>query len=158
MFSKTTEYALRATIYIARKSSEEKKIGIWEIANAIDSPKSFTAKILQMLTGNKKIVSSMHGPNGGFYMTKEAKKLPVRAVLRAVNEDEVLTKCILGLKECSDRSPCPLHEEYRNIRRRLTRLFESSTIEDLATGTKGNLFVTNKKIRSSGQKSPPKKK
>jgi DNA-binding IscR family transcriptional regulator len=28
MFSKATEYALRATIYIAQNSSEEKKIGI----------------------------------------------------------------------------------------------------------------------------------
>lgn len=28
MFSKTTEYALRATIYLAKKSSPDKKIGI----------------------------------------------------------------------------------------------------------------------------------
>jgi Rrf2 family transcriptional regulator, iron-sulfur cluster assembly transcription factor len=47
MFSKATEYALRATIYIAQKSSTEHKIGLEEIAKAIDSPASFTAKILQ---------------------------------------------------------------------------------------------------------------
>ena len=28
MFSKATEYALRATIFIAQKSSEEKKLGL----------------------------------------------------------------------------------------------------------------------------------
>ena len=28
MFSKATEYALRATIYLAKKSSSDKKIGI----------------------------------------------------------------------------------------------------------------------------------
>ena len=50
MFSKSTEYALRATIYIAQKSSEENKLGIKEISEAIDSPQSFTAKILQSLT------------------------------------------------------------------------------------------------------------
>ena len=38
MFSKATEYALRATIYIAKKSTEEKKLGIEEISRAIDSP------------------------------------------------------------------------------------------------------------------------
>ncbi|MBK6992081.1 MAG: Rrf2 family transcriptional regulator [Chitinophagaceae bacterium] len=50
MFSKATEYALRATIFIAQKSTEETKLSIDDIAKAIDSPKSFTAKILQQLT------------------------------------------------------------------------------------------------------------
>ena len=38
MFSKSTEYALRATIYIAQQSTKENKIGIAEVAHAIDSP------------------------------------------------------------------------------------------------------------------------
>ena len=50
MFSKATEYALRATIYIAQKSSVDKKLSLTEIAQAIDLPPSFTAKILQLLT------------------------------------------------------------------------------------------------------------
>jgi DNA-binding IscR family transcriptional regulator len=42
MFSKATEYALRATIYLAQKSSPENKLGLEDISMAIDSPKSFT--------------------------------------------------------------------------------------------------------------------
>ena len=61
MFSKATEYALRATIFLAQKSSEENKLGIDEIATAIDSPKSFTAKILQQLTKDNRVVSSVRG-------------------------------------------------------------------------------------------------
>ena len=38
MFSKATEYALRATIFIAQKGTEDNKIGIGEISKAIDSP------------------------------------------------------------------------------------------------------------------------
>ncbi|MBK7605174.1 MAG: Rrf2 family transcriptional regulator [Saprospiraceae bacterium] len=56
------------------------------IAEAIDSPKSFTAKIMQSLTKNNCVISSMRGPNGGFYITESAKKLPVRAVLKAMGE------------------------------------------------------------------------
>ena len=99
MFSKSTEYALRATIYIAQKSSEENKLGIEEISNAIDSPQSFTAKILQLLTRDK-IVSSVRGPNGGFYISEKAKKLPARSILQAMGEAEVLEKCLLGFKKC----------------------------------------------------------
>jgi len=53
MFSKSTEYALRATIYIAQNSNSEKKLAIGQISKAIGSPASFTAKILQNLTRAK---------------------------------------------------------------------------------------------------------
>ena len=145
MFSKTTEYALRATIYIARKSTEEKKLGLGEIAKAIDSPKSFTAKILQILARDNKIISSVPGPNGGFYITEKAKKLPVRAVLKAVNEDDILAKCILGLKECSENKPCPMHANYKFIKAQLIQMFENVTIQTLSDEIrKANTVITNR--------------
>jgi Rrf2 family protein len=146
MFSKATEYALRATIYIAQKSSEEKKLGIEEISKAIDSPKSFTAKILQALTKNNSIISSVRGPNGGFFLTEKAKKLPVRSILKAMGEDEILDKCVLGLKLCSEIQPCPLHTQYKPIRKQLSELFISKTIWELASEIKdGVVFMKNGK-------------
>ena len=145
MFSKTTEYALRATIYIAQKSTEENKLGIEEISNAIDSPQSFTAKILQLLTRNK-IVSSVRGPNGGFYISEKAKKLPARSILQAMGEAEVLEKCVLGLKKCSEVQPCPMHSQYKSIRQQLIQLFVTKTIQQLAADIKdGVVFINNKK-------------
>jgi DNA-binding IscR family transcriptional regulator len=105
-----------------------------------------------MLTGDRNILSSMHRPNGGFYIAEMAKKLPVVAILRAVHEEDVLTKCILGLKECSEKSPCPMHSEYKNIRHRLTQLFETRTIGDLAEEiSNGKLFIGNRKMKLSPQ-------
>ncbi|MBN8676528.1 MAG: Rrf2 family transcriptional regulator [Chitinophagales bacterium] len=132
MFSKATEYALRATIYIAQNSSEERKVGIQAIAEAIDSPQSFTAKILQLLTRDNKIIRSVPGPHGGFYITEKAKKLPARFILKAMGEEEALEKCVLGLNQCSEKSPCPMHSRYKFIKQQLKELFESKTIQDLA--------------------------
>jgi len=132
MFSKATEYALRASIFIAQKSSEESKLGLDEIAKGINSPKSFTAKILQQLTAGNKIISSTRGPGGGFFMTKNAKMLPVKAILSAMEDDDVLDKCVLGLKKCSDTKPCPMHNQYKTIKVQLKNLFLSKTIQDLA--------------------------
>lgn len=144
MFPKATEYALRATIYIAQKSTEEKKLGIEEISRAIDSPRSFTAKILQLLTKDNKLISSVRGPNGGFYMTENAKKLPVRAILTAMGEDEILEKCILGLNQCSEAKPCPMHSKYKSIKKKLIKLFETKTIQQLAADIKdGEVFINN---------------
>ncbi len=146
MFSKATEYALRATIYIAQKSSEENKIGIDEISRAIDSPQPFTAKILQALTKNNKIVSSVRGPNGGFYITPKARKLPVSRILKAMGDEEVLEKCVLGLKQCNETQPCPMHAQYKPIRKQLKELFITKTIEQLAADIKdGVVFISNKK-------------
>lgn len=146
MFSKATEYALRATIYIAKNSWDEKKISIDEIAKAIDSPKSFTAKILQSLTRDGILVSSARGPNGGFFLTKDAKKLPVRSVLQAMGEDDLLDKCVLGLKLCSEVQPCPMHEQYRTIKQQLIQLFVTKTIQQLADEIKvGKVYINNKK-------------
>lgn len=146
MFSKATEYALRATIYIAKKSSEDNKIGIDEIAAAIDSPQSFTAKILQLLTKDNKLISSVRGPNGGFFLTEKSKNLPVRSILLAMGEDDVLEKCVLGLKRCNEVQPCPMHAQYKSIKYQLIQLFETKTIRQLAAEIKdGEVYINNKR-------------
>lgn len=146
MFSKTTEYALRATIYIAQRSGDKNKPGLAEIAKAIDSPKSFTAKILQLLTKDNKVVSSVRGPNGGFFLTEKARRLPVHAILEAMGEDEILKKCVLGLKLCSEIQPCPMHNQYKPLKLQLIKLFETKTIQALADEiTTGASFIGNKK-------------
>lgn len=146
MFSKTTEYALRATIYIAQKGTEERKIGITEISKAIDSPQSFTAKILQELKKDNRIIQSVSGPNGGFFMTEKARKMPIRTVLEAMGEYKILDKCILGLDKCSETKPCPMHSKYKVIKKQLIELFETKTIQQLADDIKGgDMFINNKR-------------
>lgn len=147
MFSKTTEYALRATIYIAQKGSKENKLRIDEIAKAIGSPQSFTAKILQQLTRNNSIVSSVRGPNGGFYLSERAKRLPVSAILEVMEENDFFKKCVLGLKQCSEIKPCPMHYEYKPIKLQLIDLFEKKTIQNLAQEiNNGDAFINIVKV------------
>ncbi|MCY1546987.1 HTH-type transcriptional repressor NsrR [compost metagenome] len=144
MFSKSTEYALRATIYIAKKGTKQDKLSIDEIAEAIDSPRAFTAKILHTLSKNKGLINSVSGPNGGFYISEEAKKKSVSVVLSAMGEEEVLERCVLGLNKCSGTHPCPMHEEYKSIKLQLLKLFKSKTIAQLAAEIKdGAIYISN---------------
>jgi Rrf2 family transcriptional regulator, iron-sulfur cluster assembly transcription factor len=132
MFSKSTEYALRAIIYLAQKSSADQKIGITELSEAIDSPKSFTAKILQKLTRGNKLISSVTGPAGGFYLTDQAKKKSLLHVLTLLEDEGIITGCILGLKECSEKNPCPMHAQYKKIKPQLLDMLDHKTIQELA--------------------------
>jgi Rrf2 family iron-sulfur cluster assembly transcriptional regulator len=144
MFSKSTEYALRAVIYISKYSSEDNKVGLEEISNAIHSPASFTAKVLQKITKNSDLVDSVTGPKGGFYMTDKAKKMPLLEVLNILNEDDIIDKCILGLQECSESDPCPLHDKYKLIKPQILEMFRNKSLQELANEvSKGKLILKN---------------
>lgn len=132
MFSKTTEYALRATLFIARESSQGKRPGIQQVADAIGSPVSFTAKILQVLTRNNALISSVRGPNGGFFISEKMRNRPLDTILKVTGEIDILNKCVLGLYECSEKNPCPLHHEYKGIKQQLKHLFNSRSIAEVA--------------------------
>lgn len=148
MFSKACEYAIRAALYISIKSVDGSKLGIKEIAKEIDSPEPFTAKILQTLS-REKIISSIKGPNGGFYLDPKAKPVPINAIVRAMDGEDVLYTCSLGLKECSDDFPCPIHHEIKRYKDRLRKIMKEKTLQDLtkelASG-KTFLKIDKKKI------------
>ena len=133
MFSKTCEYAIRALIYIAQKSKDGNRIGIKEIASGIDSPEYFIAKILQELS-RKGFVQSAKGPNGGFYMDENNLKLSVADIVREMDGDKLFSGCGLGLKECSEDHPCPIHKDFKHIRQEIKTMLEESRIQ---------LFVEN---------------
>jgi Rrf2 family protein len=102
------------------------------LSEPIDSPKSFTAKILQNLTRDNKLISSVTGPSGGFYLTDQAKKKSLLNVLNLLEDEGIITGCILGLKECSEKNPCPMHSEYKKIKPQLLSMLDDKTILQLA--------------------------
>jgi Rrf2 family protein len=86
MVSKTCEYAIRAMLFVAQKSKNDSKVGVKQIAKAIDSPEPFIAKILQDL-GKKGLVLSSKGPTGGFYLDKAGLKKSLADIVNAIDGD-----------------------------------------------------------------------
>ena len=141
MFSKACEYAIRAAIYISANSDTDHKVGIDAICQQIEAPKHFTAKILQALS-RKRIISSQKGVNGGFYMDKKQSAKMLIEIVDAVDGDSIFTGCGLGLKECSETEPCPLHNSFKSIRNDLKTMLSSSSIDALAKNlTDGSGFL-----------------
>ncbi|MGZ3864268.1 MAG: RrF2 family transcriptional regulator [Bacteroidia bacterium] len=139
MFSKACEYAIRAAIYIAAQSLEGRRVGLKEIAKDIDSPEAFTAKILQELS-RCNIIDSTKGPTGGFYIApKNQLKIKLKHIVSAIDGDKVFTGCGLGLKECSEREPCPVHDRFKIIRQELSAMLNATTIGEMAVETKDGL-------------------
>ena len=136
MFSKSCEYGIRATIFIATQCYNETKVGLKEIAQEIDSPMPFTAKILQVLVKND-IIKSSKGVGGGFMVLKEDLALiTLSKIVVAIDGDSVFLRCGLGLSNCSEDHPCPIHEKFKFVKQDLAFMLENTTLEELASGIK----------------------
>ena len=132
MLSKTCEYAIRASIFIATQSSQNKRVTIKEIAKNIDSPQSFTAKILQILA-KKEIVHSIKGIGGGFEIPKDdIKKINLAQIVIAIDGEALFTSCGLGIDHCSEERPCPLYKKFKGIRKELVFMLENTNLEEMA--------------------------
>ncbi|MDQ2658140.1 MAG: Rrf2 family transcriptional regulator [Bacteroidota bacterium] len=141
MFSKACEYGIKAIIYIATRSGEDARIKIGDISENVGSPEAFTAKILGALV-KQKIVRSQTGPSGGFYMEKpKMKQIKVSQIVAAIDGDSIYNGCALGLSECSNTQPCPMHDKFVKVRTQLKEMLETTTIHDLATGLKSGKTI-----------------
>jgi Rrf2 family protein len=144
MFSKSCEYAIKAMIFVAQKSKENLRVGIKEIAKGTDAPEHFMAKIMQDLS-RRKLIHSAKGPNGGFYMDQSDLKNSVADIVKAIDGDTLYKDCVLGLKVCSEKNPCPVHFEYKAIKKNLITMIEKNTLADFNEKLdSGKFFLKNK--------------
>ncbi|MEB8328373.1 Rrf2 family transcriptional regulator [Flavobacteriaceae bacterium KMM 6897] len=139
MFSKACEYGIRATTYIALQSLEGRRVSLKEIAEEIDSPVAFTAKILQLLSKNN-VVDSVKGAYGGFEIERtQIDRLKLSEIVNAIDGDKIYVGCGLGLKECNADKPCPVHDKFVEIRNNLKQMLENTTLYEMTTGLEAGL-------------------
>lgn len=131
MFNKETQYALRGLVYIQIQNLKGCRPGIDEISREIESPRFFTAKILQSLV-RMGFVKSLKGKGGGFFFDKERPELTIRELITAIEGDKIISGCGFGLKYCNPDNPCPIHERYAPIRDAIEDLVTTETIKSLA--------------------------
>jgi len=128
MFSNSCKYAIRAVLYLAINSDESNKLKVDDIAQELDVPKHFLAKVLQQLT-KYQIISSFKGRSGGFYLTKKNRSTSLMKVIEAIDGPVKTKDCILGLDHCSDTLPCPYHFSVSNFRQDFYRKLKSESID-----------------------------
>jgi Rrf2 family protein len=131
LFKKETEYALRGLIYIQSQNTGGRRPGIAEIAKEIDAPQFYTAKILQRLV-KQGFVESLKGKGGGFRFNADLPQLTLKTIITAIEGDHLFTGCGIGLKECSNENPCPIHDQYAPIRDAIEKLISDESIQSLA--------------------------
>lgn len=130
MLSKMCKTGIKAVVFLCCEGSEGNCIGIKQIATAINSSEHTVGKLLQVLV-REKIICSLKGPSGGYFITDEQRELPIFSIVDAIDGREKFEECGLGLSVCSAQHPCPIHEQYEPIRSGLERIFRQKKVGDL---------------------------
>jgi len=105
MISHTTEYALRAVVYLAQHPHDS-----WttkQIAAATRVPAGYLSKVLQGLSRSR-LITSQRGRKGGFQLGRDPAELTVLEVVNAVEPIQRIRHCPLNLAS-HGMDLCPLH-------------------------------------------------
>ncbi len=112
-----------------------------DIAKPINVPQAYIAKLLQALV-KEKIVTSVRGVNGGFYLDEKNKNQTILSIIAVINGKEQFNTCMLSLEKCDEDKPCPLHNMLNPSRNDILKNLRSKTIKDLVKDVElGNTFL-----------------
>jgi len=140
LLSKSCQYGIRALLYVAMESDKNKKTELIKIAEDLDIPRPYLAKIMQQLV-KRGLARSAKGPNGGFYMTPKEKSKNLLHIIEAIDGLEYFAQCGLGMEQCDDNNPCPIHTEMVKIRENAMKTFGKFSVEKIGQKIKKGEFV-----------------
>jgi Rrf2 family transcriptional regulator, nitric oxide-sensitive transcriptional repressor len=127
VFSQTTEYALRAVVWLADHPSEPQTAR--EIAEGMSVPQMYLSKVMQLLV-RAGVVRGQRGKSGGFVLAKPVDELSVWEVVNAVEPLRRIRTCPLGLAR-HRHLLCPLHRKMDQTLASIEDDFKSTFISDL---------------------------
>ena len=128
MFSQTVEYALRAVVWLAGHGEGE-PVGVAQIAEGTQVPRSYLSKVLQGLS-RAGLVASRAGVKGGHYLARPAAEITVLEVIDAVDPIERIHGCPLGLKTHAKKL-CGMHARLDAAIAHVQEALGGSTIADI---------------------------
>ncbi len=134
IYSATTEYAIRALAHMATLDTGERVLAR-DLAAATSIPRQFLGKILHRLA-RLGLLNSAKGRGGGFRFNKDPTELSVADVVAAVEGGDLSKVCVLGLDECNDSQPCPMHDQWVSFRTALMERVYAMTVADLGRNLK----------------------
>lgn len=118
-----------------------------DIAGAGRAPQSFLAKIFQKLARHG-IVRSLRGAVRGYVLARPLKEIKLKEIVLAIEGPDLFERCIFWSDRCADSNPCPLHEQWKQIKQKsFGKLMDETTLADLMKITVGSRGMKRRSLR-----------
>jgi Rrf2 family protein len=134
IINRTTQYTLQVMMHLVAHPSSQPVLAR-ELAEQLRIPSPYLAKLLQ-LPCRAGWLSSTRGRGGGYTLTPGAKNITLLEILILTRGERVSRECLLGFKECDDKTACVMHCHWKPIKRELLGQFGGYTLAQLATPRK----------------------
>lgn len=126
--SKTSEYALRILIFMAKNPEE-----LYTAKYLIEKLNVSDKYLRRLMTDLSKsgFIRSTQGRDGGYTFAKDIHDIFLYDIIDSVEGMEQLNDCVLGFNECSCSNPCAMHDDWIIIREKLNKVFRKTKLSDL---------------------------
>lgn len=124
-----SRYAIEGLMVLAKRPFGI-PIELRDIAAAAEAPPDFLAKIFQKLK-RANIVISSRGAVRGYALARRAAVISLVDIFTAVEGGDVFEHCVFWSDRCADRSPCPMHREWKKMRDAIVGSMRKITLADL---------------------------
>lgn len=128
-FSTKGDYGLALVVGLARSENKNPR-SLRQLALTERVPFGYAEQLVGKLR-QAKIVRSMRGTHGGYKLNRDPKKITVGDVIRALEEDGLVT-CQRQVRVCPRASVCYTHGVWSKLQASLYQAMDRVTISDLA--------------------------
>ena len=129
--STRVRYGLKALVYIAEKSREDKLVRIKEIADDQNISVRYLEQILFKLK-NENIIEGKRGPNGGYRLAKNPEEITLHELYKILDEEEKVIDCNESKENkanCNGQS-CGTTCIWNKLDNAMTKILEETTLND----------------------------
>ena len=129
--STRVRYGLKALVYIAEKSREDKLVRIKEIADDQNISVQYLEQILFKLK-NENISEGKRGPNGGYRLAKNPEEITLHELYKILDEEEKVRDCNESKENkanCNGQS-CGTTCIWNKLDNAMTKILEETTLND----------------------------
>jgi Rrf2 family protein len=127
--SKTSEYALRVLVFMARDGKLQYSSSY--LHTELKIPKKYLQRLLTLLS-KKGFIKSVRGKHGGFTFAKRTEKIFLSDVVKAMEGFQNTPTCIFGFGPCMLQKPCAMHDVWASSQSDLIQALSSTSLRQLA--------------------------
>ena len=126
--NRTTKYAISLLAFMANKP--DSLYSAETLHKELNIPRRY---LRLLLTDLSKIdfVSSTRGRNGGFQLSRDARKISIAQVINTLEGMDNYEVCFFGIKNCVNADPCAMHDPWIETRDKLMKTLRDTSLYDL---------------------------
>lgn len=98
-----------------------------DICRRADVSETSTRKALQILV-KENILMAVPGPGGGYKFSRDPDKISLLSLIQAIDGPDVFEKCVMGLPDCGNAKPCPVHNSWKKVKSEMLKELKSKSL------------------------------